>query len=65
MLIDLKVQFFEKFILPFDEFLFAYAEENGDLRSEPPKLFILNNSCPLRIILLPETQTIFELEDVN
>lgn len=65
VLVNLEVQLFEELVLPLDEFLFADAEENGDLGGQPPKLLVLDNSCPLGIVLLPETQAIFELEDVD
>ena len=65
VLVNLKVQFFEELVLPLDEFLFADAEEDGNLRCQPPKLFVLDYSCSFGIILLPETQAVFELEDVD
>lgn len=65
VLVNLEVQFFEELVLPLDELLLANAEENGYLGSQPPELFVLDDSCALGIVLLPETQAILEVEDVD
>lgn len=54
VLVNLKVQFFKELVFSFNEFLFANTKENGYLRCQSPKLFILDNSCSLGIIFLPK-----------
>ena len=64
-LVDRKVEFLEKFVFALDQFFFADAEEDGDLGSQSPELFVLDYSCRLRVILLPEINTVFKLENVD
>lgn len=65
LLIDLKVKFLEKFVFSFDQFFLADAEKNGNLRSQSPELFIMYDSSGMRIIFLPQIETVFKLKDVD
>jgi hypothetical protein len=65
MLEDLQVELLKEFILSLDQLLLADTEQNGNLRGEPPEFFILDHSRTLRIVLLPQAEAVFELEDVD
>jgi hypothetical protein len=61
----LQVQFLEKLVLPLNELLFAYAEQNSYLGGQPPEFFIVDDPGGMRVVFLPSTEAVLQLEDVD
>lgn len=64
-LVYLKIKLLKKFVFPLNQLFLADSEKNGDFRSKFPEFFVLNNSRCHWIILLPQTQTFLQLEDIH
>jgi hypothetical protein len=65
VLVNLQVQLLEELVFSLDELLLADAEEDGNLRGQPPELLVLDHAGALGVVLLPETEAVLELEDIN